>query len=165
MRKLFLLSAITFPTGVFAQGPNTNVNPPAQASQMENVNYYNKIDENNFSLGNAPGDINDDANPIQTNIAMQAATTPAQQEKESGSNFLNSEENDNSQGKVKCKDCEEVKKAIAAAHSSSGTHHRKSGGMKKWGKKFSYNTQTKMKRLFAKKYKVKTTFASCFSWG
>ena len=163
MKKLFLLSAITLPLGIFAQV--NNINPPPQ-SQMQNVNYYDQLDNNN-SLGNASG-INNDINPIQTNIGnfQQQANPPAQvqQKKESGSIF-GSEENDNSQGKVKCKDCEEVKKAIASAHASSGvSHHRKSFSVRQWSNRFSGRMNMKMKKMFAHKHKVKTSYAMCFNW-
>ena len=161
MKNFFLVSAMILPLGIFAQV--NNVNPPPQA---QNVNYYDQLDNNN-SLGNASG-INNDINPIQTNIGnfQQQANPPAQvqQKKESGSIF-GSEENDNSQNKVKCKDCEEVKKAIAAAHSSSGvSHHRKSFSVKQWSNRFSGRMNMKMKKMFAHEYKVKTSYAMCFNW-
>ena len=163
MKKFFLLTTIALPLGIFAQV--NNINPPPQ-SQMQNVNYYDQLDNNN-SLGNASG-INNDINPIQTNIGnfQQQANPPAQvqQKKESGSIF-GSEENDNSQVNVKCKDCEEVKKAIAAAHSSSGaSHHRKSFSMKQWSHQFAGRTNMKMKKVFAHHRKIKSNYEVCFNW-
>ena len=71
MKNFFLVSAIILPLGIFAQV--NNVNPQAQ-----NINYYNQIDENNNSLGNSSGKINDDKNSIQTNIINQQANPPMQ---------------------------------------------------------------------------------------
>lgn len=159
------ITALTLPIGMFAQGPNTNIqnNPPSQV-QMQNINYYNQIDDNNNSLGNA-SIINDDENPIQTNLGNdfhQQGNPPAQEQQQfSLGNIFGSNANDNKP----CTDCDEVKKAIKISHASSGgSHHRKSFSVKKWGKKISYNTNLKMKKIFAKKYKAKTTFASCFNW-
>ena len=163
MKNFFLVSAMILPLGIFAQVNHPEINPPPQA---QNVNYYDQLDNNN-SLGNASG-INNDINPIQTNIGnfQQQANPPMQiqQQKSSGSIF-GSEENDNSQVNVKCKDCDEVKKAIAAAHSSSGSNHRgKSFGIKQWSHQFAGRTNMKMKKMFAHKYKVKTSYAMCFNW-
>ncbi len=159
MKPLLLLSTLALPIGIFAQG-NFHANPPAQ--QAQNINYYDQLDNNN-SLGNASNKINDDA--IQTNIAVQQQANPPAQQGSSLGNIFGSVENDNQQAKKPyCKDCEEVKKAIAAAHSSSGSHHRKAGGLKKWSKKFSYNTRVKMKKIFAHKYRPKTSYEVCFLW-
>jgi hypothetical protein len=162
MKKVFALISLTLPFGMFAQG-NFNINPPPQA---QNVNYYNQIDETNNSLGNTQGKMNDDINPVQTNIAVQTANPPTQQGSQSGENFSGTGQNDNVQNKKPyCKECEEVKKAIAAAHASSGSsHHKKSPSLKKWGERFSYNTNVKMKKLFARKYKAKTSYEICFLW-
>lgn len=166
MKKFLIISALTLPMGIFAQG-NFQINPPPQ--QAQTINYYNQIDDNNNSLENTSS-INDDENPIQTNIAIQQKANPhAEQQGVSLGNFFSSSGNDGAQQNKPCTDCDEVKQAIKASHaaaaSSGNSHHRKSLGMKKWGKKFSYNTNLKIKKMFAKKYKAKTTFASCFSWG
>ena len=163
MKTLLTITTFSLPLGIFAQGNHLEINPPPQA---QNINYYNQIDENNL-LGNASG-INNDINPIQTNIGnfQQQANPPAQvqQKKESGSIF-GSEENDNSQDKVKCKDCEEVKKAIAAAHSSSGAnHHRKSFNIKQWSHQFAGRINMKMKKVFAHHRKIKSNYEVCFNW-
>ncbi|MBI3501513.1 MAG: hypothetical protein HY063_06945 [Bacteroidetes bacterium] len=151
MKNLFLISILVLPIGIFAQS-NGNGN---QQIQMQNVNYYDQIDINN-----------NDA--IQTNLGnfSQQANPPAQvqQQKSSGSIF-GSEEN-NETPKSYCKDCDAVHKALAAAHASSasGTHHRKTSGFKKWCEKFSYNTSLKMKKMFARKYRAKTSYEICFNW-
>ena len=145
----------------FAQGPNTNINPPPQA---QNVNYYNQIDNNN-SLGNAFNEINNDKNPIQTNIMIQQQANPPAQEQQGSAigNIFSS--NENVPQEKPCKDCDEVKQAIKASHASSGgSHHRKSFGMKKWSRVFSGKMHMKMKKVLAKKYKVKTSYALCFNW-
>ena len=166
MKKFFLLTTITLPLGIFAQGANTNINPPTHAQeeqQAQNINYYNKIDENNNSLGNASNGINNDINLIQTNIGnyQQQANPPAQQQSSLG-NIFGLNDNDNTQGKVKCKDCEEVKQAIKASHApSSGSYHKKS---KDWKKIFSGRMHMKMKKIFARKHKVKTSYSVCFNW-
>ncbi|MBI4930923.1 MAG: hypothetical protein HY841_09190 [Bacteroidetes bacterium] len=157
-----LLTALALPIGIFAQGPNTNINPPPQ---IQNVNYINLIDENNNSLGNASGKINDDINPIQTNIAIQQqANPPAQVQQQSSGSIFGSE--DNNQSKTTgCNDCDAVKQAIKASHASSGgNYHKKSFGMKRWSRTFSGKMNMKMKKMFTKKYKAKTSYALCFNW-
>ncbi len=160
MKKVFLLATIMIPLGIFAQ-ENGNLNPQVQ---IQNVNYYNQIDDNNNSLGNVSNKINDDV--TQTNIAVQQANPPAQQQGSSLGNIFSSSENENQQTKKPyCKDCEEVKKAIAAAHSSSeSSHNKKSFSIRKWADKFSFNMNAKMKKMFARKYKAHTSFEVCFNW-
>src|ERR1051326_2001850 len=158
MKKAFLLISIMLPIGMFAQGNHTNI-------QGQNVNYFNQIDETNNSLGNAFNKINDDV--IQTNIAVQAVNPPVQsQQGSSAGNFFNSPNNDNQQiKKPYCKDCEAVKKAIAAAHASSGgSHSGKHFSIKNWYERVSYNANLKMKKIFARKYKAKTSYSVCFNW-
>ncbi len=156
MKNFLLLSAPTLPIGMFAQGPNTNNNPPLQV-QIQNINYYDQINDNN---------INNDINPIQTNLGnnfQQQANPPAQEEEQQSSgSFFGSNTNNNKP----CDDCDEVKQAIKISHASSGgSHHRKSFSMKKWSRTFSGKMNLKMKKMFAKKYKTKTSFAACFNWG
>jgi len=147
----------------FAQGPNTNINPPPQ---IQNVNYINLIDENNNSLGNASNKINDDVNLIQTNIAIQQQANPpvqVQQQQSSGSIF-GSEENNQSKT-TGCKDCDAVKQALKASHISSGTgYQKKSLGIKQWSRTFSGRMYMKMKKTFAHHRKIRTSYEVCFNW-
>lgn len=150
MKNLLIISALSFPLGIFAQG-NGNANPQVQ---MQNVNYYNLInnDEN----------INDKL--IQTNIYVQQANPPAQEQQGSSlGNIFGS--NEDVQQEKPCTDCDEVKKAIKLSYASSGgSYHRKSFSMKKWSRTFSGKMNMKMKKMFAKKYKVKTSYSLCFNW-
>jgi len=161
MKNFLIITTLTLPIGIFAQGPNTHIqiNPPAQA---QNINYYDQIDNNN-SLGNASNVINNDINPIQTNIAIQQQVNiPAQSVPQSGWNPFGSVENNNDKP---CTDCDEVKQAIKASHASSGSsYHKKSFSMKKKLRIFSGRMNMKMKKIFAKKYKAKTSYAICFNW-
>ena len=144
--NLLLLSTLTLPFGLSAQG---NANPQVQ---MQNVNFYVQ--------GNTDNSINDN-NQIQTNLIEQQENPPAQQQKSSG-NVFGSE--DNSSDQANCKDCEAVKKALKAAHSSSGIHHSKHRGIKTWGTKFSGRMNLKMKKVFAHRHKVRTSYETCFNW-
>ena len=145
MKTLLILSALALPLGTFAQV--NNVNPQAQ---MQNSNYYDQLD------------INDDNSNIQTNPGNAQANPPAQVQQKSSGSFFGSNENDNSQGKVHCKDCDAVKKALRASQTSS--HHRNPFNMKKWGNKFSARMNMKMKKIFAHRKKIKTSYEVCFNW-
>jgi hypothetical protein len=143
MKSLLIIIALTLPLGVFAQGNIVNAQMQAQ-----NVNYYDNI--------------NDDNNPIQTNIANQQANPPAQEQ--SSGNSFGSEEN-NQTKTTGCKDCDAVKKALAAAHASSGArHHQRSFGMKRWAKTFAGRMDMKMKKVFAHRKKIRTSYEFCFNW-
>lgn len=63
-----------------------------------------------------------------------------------------------------CKDCDAVHQALKAAHILSGSHHKKSFRMKAWAKIISGRTSLRVKKLFARKYKAKTSYAICFNW-
>ena len=144
-----LLSAIALPIGILAQGSTTNNNPQAQAIQLQNVNYFNKID------------INDD---VETNLGNQDANPPpqVQQQRTNGSVFGSE---DNTPPKTTgCKDCDAVKKAITASHASSGSHRGSSFSMKKWSKRFLAKTRIKMQRTFAHHKKIKSSYEVCFNW-
>lgn len=143
MNKIILI-LLALPCRIFAQ---ENYASPQVAIQT--ANYF--------------GELNNANNIIQADQKNQQAVPPAQVQQSSG-NFFGSEERDNSQAKstAGCKDCDEVKKAIKEAHLSSGSHHKKSYGIKKWSRAFS--SRMKMKKIFARKYKVKTTYAICFNW-
>lgn len=159
MKNFLIITALTHPFGIFAQGPNTNINPPPQS---QNVNYINLIDENNNSLGNTSYIINDDINPIQTNLGNQQANPPAEvQQQATQGSFFGSENNN----EKPCNDCDEVKTAIKASHYfSSGVHHSKSVNMKQWSKKVSGKMHMKMRKTFSRSRKVKTNYAICFNW-
>ena len=153
MKNFLIITALTLPIGIFAQGPNTNNNPPAQV-QTQNINFF---------LINNDDNINDNK-AIQTNPGnfQQQVKIPAQGVPQSGWNPFGSVENNNDKP---CNDCDEVKQAINASHASSGgSYNRKSFSMKKWSKTFSGKMKMKMKKTFAKKYKVKTTYSLCFNW-
>ena len=165
MKKILIPSSLTFVVMLsvveaFAQGPNTNIQINPQA-QSQNINYYDQINDNNNSLGNTSNIINDDINPIQTNLGNQQANPPAEQQGISFGNIFGSGEQQNKP----CTDCDEVKQAIKASHASSGSsYHRKPFSMKKWSRTFSGKMNLKMKKMFAKKYKAKTSYAICFNW-
>ena len=162
MKKFFLLATFILPFGVFAQ--TNNINPQVQ---MQNANYYNQIDDSNNSLGNASNEINKDANPIQTNLGnFKQTNPPAQvQQQQSSESVFGLNEKDNNHEKVYCKDCEAVKKALAAAHASSGASHRgKAFSMNQWSKKISGSMYMKMRKTFAHHKKVKTSYEICFNW-
>ena len=144
--NLLFISTLALPLGLFAQG---NANPQAQ---MQNVNFYVQ--------GNTVNSFNDN-NQIQTNLSEQQENPPVQQQKSSG-NFFGS--GDNSSDPAYCKDCEAVKAALKAAHSTSGVRHARHRGIKTWGNKFSDRMNLKMKKVFGHKYKVKTTYSVCFNW-
>lgn len=170
MKPLLLISILIFSIRTFGQFtihanqfvmPNSN--PSAQ--QAQNINYYNQVDDNNNSFGNASS-INDGENPVQTNISNQQKTNPAaEQQGISLGNFFGSDGNDDAQQNKPCTDCDEVKQAIKASHVSSGEgYHKKSFSMRRWSKTFSGKVNMKMKKTFARKYKAKTSYALCFNW-
>ncbi len=145
MKPLLIISTLTLPLGVFAQGNIVNTQVKTQ-----NVNYYDQVD------------INNDNNPIQTNLENQRVNPPAQQQ--SSGSFWGTGTSDNTNERVHCKDCDAVKAALKASRSSSGTHHGNSFNMKKWGNKFAGRMNMKMKKLFAHRQKVKTNYEVCFNW-
>ena len=146
MKTLIIITALTLPLGVFAQ--SNNINPQVQ---IQNVNYYDNI--------------NDDNNSIQTNIQNQQANPPAQMQQESqGSSFWGTGTNDNTSEKVHCKDCDAVKAALKASRATSGAHHGNSFNIKKWGSKFAGRMNMKMKKLFTHRQKVRTNYEVCFNW-
>jgi len=151
MKNLLIIVALALPIGIFAQGPNTNINPPPQI-QMQNVNYMNQIDINN----------DNNINIIQTNLGNQQANPPAEvQQQATQGSFFGSENNN----EKPCTDCDEVKTAIKASHYfSSGVHHSKSVNMKQWSKKVSGKMHMKMRKTFSRSRKVKTNYAICFNW-
>lgn len=136
MKNLLFITSLTLPIGTFAQN-----------MQQQAVNYYDQInDNNNIIQMNNPGNYNP---PAQ----VQQQTTQG--------SFFGSENNN----EKPCNDCDEIKQAIKASHASSGgSYHRKSFSMKKWSRTFSGKMHMKMKRAFAKKYKVKTSYSFCFNW-
>ena len=146
MKTILLLSTLTLPLGLSAQG---NANPQAQ---IQNVNFYVQ--------GNTDNSLNDN-NPIQTNLDYQQENPQVQQQKSFG-NFFGSE--DNSSDPAYCKDCEAVKAALKAAHSTSGVRHARHRGIKTWGNKFSGRMNLKMKKMFARTHKVRTSYETCFNW-
>ena len=163
MKNFLIISALTLPIGIFAQGPNTNIQINPQA-QSQNINYYDQINDNNNSLGNANAKINDAINPIQLNIGnfQQQANPPVQEQQQSSGSFFGSNSNDNKP----CDDCDEVKQAIKASKNySSGMSYGKSFSMKKWTKKISGKADMKLRKMMAQKKKVKTSFDCCFNWG
>lgn len=142
MKPLLLLIALALPFAIFAQGPNTNVNPPVQGIQTKN-----KL-------------ANDDEMQVETNVATQQAATPAKQGGSLGALF-----GANTETGEPCTDCDEVKKAIKSAHGSSGgMQHKKPFRMKKWSRTFSGKMHMKMKKSFASKHKVRSNYALCFNW-
>lgn len=142
MKNLLLLTALTFPIGIFAQGPNTNTNPPAQVQvQGRNTNNYIQIN-------------------YDDNVVDQQANPPQQQSGGRGPIFSS-----NNSGSTPCTDCDNVKKAIKLSHASSGSgSHKKTPGLKKGMKKFSGRMNIKMKKAFARRYKAKPNHAICFNW-
>jgi len=152
MKFLLIITALTLSLGMFAQGPSTNYNPPAQASQMQFSNYNNQIDINNY------------INPVQTNLGNQQANPPAQVQQQTSGSIFGSEEN-NQVKTTKCKDCDAIKKAIRESHASSGSHYRTSFNIKKWGNKFSGRMRMKMQKMFAHRKKIRTNYEICFNWG
>lgn len=145
MKNFLIITALTFPIGIFAQG-STNAN---LQMQMQNVNYYNNI--------------NDDTNPVEVNTAIQQQVNPPIQEQQQSSigNIFGSDLNNNKP----CTDCDEVKAAIKVSYSSSGISHGKTFSMKKWTKKISGKADMKLRKMMAQKKKVKTSFDCCFNWG
>ena len=128
MKSLLILTTLSLPLGVFAQG--NNANPQAQ---MQTVNYYNNLEMNT--------------------------------DNQATENFPGSGSSDNTNGKVRCKDCDAVKKALAAAHASpKASHHSNFWRMQRWSKKISGRMDVKMKRLFVHHKKFKTTYETCFNW-
>ncbi len=151
MKNVLLITALTLPIGIFAQGPNVNINLPVQ-SQMQNTNYFNQID------------INNDNNPIQTNLGNQQMNPSAQVKQQSTGNIFGSEENNKSKT-TECKDCDAVKKALKASYaSSSGTRHNKSYSIQQWSRMMEGKINIKMKKVFGRRYKSKTSYAVCFNW-
>ena len=147
MKKILIITALSLPLGVFAQG--NNVNPQVQnmphGNQLQNTNYYDNINDNN--------------NPIQANISNQQANPPIQQ------SFFGSGTNDNTNGKVRCKDCEAVKAALKAVHHSpAGIHKRSPWRIKKRLKKIPGKINLRMQKIFSHKKKVRTTYETCFKW-
>lgn len=144
MKTFLILPLLTLPFTLFAQGPNTNANPPIQGIQAKNIL------------------INDDANPAETNIASQQAAAPATVKQGEGLAALFGS---NKENETPCADCDKVKKALMAAHASSGSaRHGRSAGIKRWSKTFSGRMHMKMKKTFARKHKVKSNYALCFNW-
>jgi len=165
MKKFFLLSAIALPIGLFAQGPNNN--PPQQVQQIQTINYINQTIENNNPDESFANKINNDKNPLQINILnSQQANPPAQvQQQQSSGSFFGSDENETNKVKTTgCKDCDAVKKALAASHASSGGHHGKSFNLQQWSKTISGKIYMKTRKTFARHKKIKTSYEICFHW-
>ena len=153
-----LLLTLILPLGLFAQGTNTIINPPAQV-QMQNINFSNEINTDN--------NINDDNQATQVNVEDQQANPPAQAQHSALGNLFgsNSEDNDPQAKTTGCKDCDAVKNALRSARSSSGASHRgRSMGIKRWSKTFSGKLNMKMRKAFTRTHKVKTSYAICFNW-
>lgn len=162
--NLLLLVSLSLPVRIFAQG-NGNANPQMQ---IQNLNYYDQIDNNN-SLGNNSNKKNDDINPIQTNLGnLQANPSAQEQQQKSQESVFGSETNDNVQEKTKCKDCDAVHKAMkAAAHSSSAPStrgHGKTFSFNGWLKKISGRMDIKIKKIFSHQRKFKTNYEVCYNW-
>ena len=144
MKTFLILPLLTLPFTLFAQGPNTNANPPIQGIQAKNII------------------VNDDINPIETNIASQQAAAPATAKQSEGLAALFGS---NKENETPCADCDKVKKALMAAHASSGGgRHRNSHSMKRNFRTFSGKMHMKMKKTFARRHKVKSNYALCFNW-
>lgn len=152
MKNFLIITALTLLLGMTAKGQNTTINLPAQTPQMQNVNYYDQVD------------INNDINPVQTNIGNQQANPPAQvQQQQSSGSFFGAEKN-KQEKTTGCKDCDAVKKAIKESHASSVHSYGGSFSIKKWGNKFSARMHMKIKKMFAHRKKIKTSYDICFNW-
>jgi hypothetical protein len=158
MKNLLLITALTLPLGVFAQG-NTNINPQVQ---IQNVNYFNQIE------------IHNDLDSIQTHTGNQQANPPVQDQQfaeadppsggQSSGNVFSSDEN-NKPKTTGCKDCDAVKQALKASQaSSSGSQHKKYYSIKQWSKIVEGKMNLKMKKVFANRYRARTSYAICFNW-
>lgn len=138
MKKVIVITVLTLPIAIFAQGQNKNVQLNSQM-QAHSVNYFIQVN-------------NDDATQQKNPSSSQQA----------GWSIFGTENNKNKP----CSDCEEVNTAIKAAKtkpaSSGKSNYKKSSG-KKWGKRFAYNFNLKAKKMFSRKYKAKTTYSACFN--
>lgn len=143
MKKVLLLTILTLPLSLLAQGPNTNVNPAVQGVQSNKINYYIEIN-------------NDD------NIISQQANPPPPKQQGGGlGNLFGS----NTGNEAPCTDCDKVKKAIKLSRSSSaGGNSKKAFSMKRWSKTFSGKVHMKMKKTFARKHRVRSNYSLCFNW-
>lgn len=139
---LWLLLPVIFGK-MLAQNLQTNTN-----SYILNVNYHAQGQEN---AGNNPeASIQNDFYPAQQAVNLQQGEGWA-------SGWF---------GKEECDDCEEVKAAVKTVKISSGSavkFYRKHRALKRW-KKFTYDFNLKMKRVFARTYKAKTLYSDCFKW-
>ena len=104
MKNILVIAAFTLPVALFAQGRNTNINPPAQTMQQANYNNQNHLLEDPFN------GINNGYNVQPNDYNQQAdSAVPSQQGKGPASLFGTGNGNE-----VPCTDCDKVKNAIKA---------------------------------------------------
>lgn len=135
----FCTIALSLPFGLFAQGPNTNINPQQII-----------LNANQFVVPQLSQNYNPQNPQIQTIQKEQGLAVGV--------------ENNNNKP---CDDCAEVKAAIKASKNysgSTGVYVGRKFSFNAWTKRISGRTRIKMKKIFFHRKKVKTNYDICFFW-